>query len=507
MTDLYACSAGTLARLIRDGEISAGRGDRGAPGADRAGQPGGERRRHAGRRAGAWRRPARPTGGARPAPRCRRCTGCRSCTRTPTRRPGSAPRWARRSWPTTCPDVDELIIARLRAAGTIALGKTNVPEFAAGSHTFNPLFGLPATRTTRPARRAAAAAARRPRWPPACARSPTAATSAARCATRPRSATWSACGRPSAGCRPTPTRCPWHNLGVGGPMARTVDDVALLLSVIAGPDPRVPVSLAEPGSSFARGAPARCPRRCASRSARTSAARCRSTRRSSRRSRRRPGVRRARGRVEPALPDLRGAEEAFRIRRAWLFATNLGPVLDAAATRSRPPSAGTSSRAGHCAPPTWPARSSLLAALYERTAAFFAQLRRAAAADHPGAAVRRRPGVPDPDRRPGAGSYLDWMRSCSDITATGAPAITRARPASARAGSRSGCRSSGRTAVRRRCSAWPSSSRRPPATPPAGRRGRPRVRGGSPGRRAGRRCPSGPSAACRRSPSSSTASG
>ena len=41
----------------------------------------------------------------------------------------------------TVPEQDELVVARLKAAGAIRVGKTNVPEFAAGSHTFNPLFG------------------------------------------------------------------------------------------------------------------------------------------------------------------------------------------------------------------------------------------------------------------------------------------------------------------------------------------------------------------------------
>ena len=43
----------------------------------------------------------------------------------------------------------------------------------------------------------------------------------------------------------------WSTLSVSGPMARTVPDVALLLSVMAGPDPRCPISITEPGSRFA----------------------------------------------------------------------------------------------------------------------------------------------------------------------------------------------------------------------------------------------------------------
>src|SRR3954451_13713089 len=39
------------------------------------------------------------------------------------------------------PDSDDLLVERIRAAGAVPIGKTNVPEFAAGSHTFNPVFG------------------------------------------------------------------------------------------------------------------------------------------------------------------------------------------------------------------------------------------------------------------------------------------------------------------------------------------------------------------------------
>src|SRR5690606_30763367 len=61
------------------------------------------------------------------------------------------------------------------------------------------------------------------------------------------------------GFRPSPGRVPsWPKqfssdaLAVHGPMARSVADVALLLSVMAGPDPRVPISLPEPGAIFRR---------------------------------------------------------------------------------------------------------------------------------------------------------------------------------------------------------------------------------------------------------------
>src|SRR5439155_151124 len=49
---------------------------------------------------------------------------------------------------------------------------------------------------------------------------------------------------------PWPTDAPWGTLHVPGPMARTVSDVALMLSVMAGPDPRSPVAIAQSGDCF-----------------------------------------------------------------------------------------------------------------------------------------------------------------------------------------------------------------------------------------------------------------
>src|SRR5262249_47716108 len=59
--------------------------------------------------------------------------------------------------------------------------------------------------------------------------------------------------RPSAGRVPSwPAYNAWYSLAVLGPMARTVQDLALQLTVMAGPDARAPISIAEPGSIFAR---------------------------------------------------------------------------------------------------------------------------------------------------------------------------------------------------------------------------------------------------------------
>ena len=84
------------------------------------------------------RRPTPPSGATR---RPGRCTACRSPSRT-SRTPRACGRpTARRSTATTSRPPTRCIVARLRRAGAIVIGKTNTPEFGAGSQTFNPVFG------------------------------------------------------------------------------------------------------------------------------------------------------------------------------------------------------------------------------------------------------------------------------------------------------------------------------------------------------------------------------
>ena len=80
------------------------------------------------------------------------------------------------------PTEDHIMAERLKAAGAILIGKTNTPEFGAGSQTFNKVFG--ATRNPYDLSKTCggSSAARRWRWPAAWCRSPTAATSPLRCA-------------------------------------------------------------------------------------------------------------------------------------------------------------------------------------------------------------------------------------------------------------------------------------------------------------------------------------
>lgn len=150
------------------------------------------------------------------------------------------------------PEQNSLMVQRLIDAGAIVIGKTNTPEFGAGSHTFNDLFG-----TTR-----------NPYDLDKCAGGSSGGSAAALASRMLALADGSDMGgslrnpaafcnvvgfRPSLGCVPHwPNPMAWQcRLGVEGPMARSVGDAALLLSVMAGDDPRDPLSYAQETGRFA----------------------------------------------------------------------------------------------------------------------------------------------------------------------------------------------------------------------------------------------------------------
>ena len=148
------------------------------------------------------------------------------------------------------PDQDMLIVERMRHAGAITIGKTNTPEFGAGSQTFNEVFGATLnpydlTKTCGGSSGGAAVAL-------ACGMVPLADGSDLGGSLRNPANFCNVVGfRTAPGRVPVyPVRDVWSPFSVEGPMARTVQDVALFLSVLAGPDRRVPISIAEPGSMF-----------------------------------------------------------------------------------------------------------------------------------------------------------------------------------------------------------------------------------------------------------------
>lgn len=148
------------------------------------------------------------------------------------------------------PDQDELFVERLKRAGAIVIGKTNVPEFGAGSQTFNSVFG--ATRNPYDLTKTCGGSSGGGAVALACGMIPLADGSDVGGSVRNPPSFNNVVGlRPSPGRIPRyPNDQPWSTLGVLGPMARTVRDAALLLSVMAGPDPRDPLSISEDPALF-----------------------------------------------------------------------------------------------------------------------------------------------------------------------------------------------------------------------------------------------------------------
>ncbi|HEV7994098.1 MAG TPA: amidase [Gemmatimonadaceae bacterium] len=146
------------------------------------------------------------------------------------------------------PATDALIVTRVRDAGAIMLGKTNTPEFGAGSNTFNAVFGptrnaYDLTKTVGGSSGGAAAALR-------CGMVPLATGSDYGGSLRNPAAFNNVVGlRPSPG-RVTDDDGSWSPMAMLGPMARTVADVALLFSTIVGPHAPDPLSIDEDGARF-----------------------------------------------------------------------------------------------------------------------------------------------------------------------------------------------------------------------------------------------------------------
>jgi amidase len=156
----------------------------------------------------------------------------------------------------TMPTEDSVFVDRLRRAGVLPIGKTNAPEFGMGSHTYNKVYGttLNPYDTTKSAGGSSGGAA----VALATGMLPIADGSDLGGSLRNPGNFNNIVGfRPSVGLTPTwPTNFPLLGFSVNGPLARNVADVALLMSVMAGPDARDPSLLPIDPAVF-RGALAR----------------------------------------------------------------------------------------------------------------------------------------------------------------------------------------------------------------------------------------------------------
>lgn len=322
------------------------------------------------------------------------------------------------------PDRDHLVVERLRRAGAITVGKTNVPELGMGSHTVNPVFG--ATRNPYDPFRSAGGSSGGAGAALACGMQPLADGSDTGGSLRNPASFNNVVGlRPSSGRVPSwPDKAPWGQLSVKGPMARTVTDVALALSVLAGPDPRSPLALETPGSAFAgplegdvRGlriawspdlggtVPVDAEVRDALRPA--------------------VDVFASLGcEVEEACPDLSGADEVFLVQRAWQMELAYGSLLDEHRHRMATDVVWNIEEGRKLTGPDLGRAQMLQAALFHRVREFFESydllllpVSQVAPFDI------RLPYPASVDGTP-METYLDWMRSAYLISVTGCPALS-----------------------------------------------------------------------------------
>jgi amidase len=322
------------------------------------------------------------------------------------------------------PKRDELIVERIRAAGVVTIGKTNVPEWAAGSHTFNPVFGT--TRNPYDLSRSAGGSSGGAAAALASGMVPLADGSDMGGSLRNPASFNNVVGlRPSVGRVPSwPATNAWDVTSVGGPMARNVDDLALLLSVVAGPSTRAPLSLEAPGSTFAPPLEGDLVGVRVALSADLGGA-FQVDHAVAAVVRDQAGVLQAAGAsVEDAHPVLHGADAAFRTLRAWVFQHRFRALL-----AKRPDGFKESLRdnilAGADLTGADIARAyQQLTSIHDRMRAFFETydvLALPVSQVPPFSAEIEYPADINGEQQ---ATYLDWMRSAYLITVTGCPAIS-----------------------------------------------------------------------------------
>jgi amidase len=321
------------------------------------------------------------------------------------------------------PDEDALIIERLHAAGAVTIGKTNTPEFGAGSQTFNEVFG----RTLNPYDTGKT-----------CGGSSGGAAVALACGMMPvadGSDMGGSLRNPASFCnvvglRPSPGRVPvwpketaWFPFSVQGPMARTVQDVALLLSAMAGPDRRSPIAIVEPGDRF------RAPLTRDLTGTRVAWSadlgglpidpRVTAVLGAQRKTFETLGCV-----VEDGEPDFTDAREIFQVWRAWSFGTKYGPLLAEHRAEMKDTVVWNIEQASKLTARELGEAEVKRTRLYHRVREFMERheflvlpVTQVPPFDVTTPYVTEINGVRLP-------TYIDWMRACSDITVTGLPAIS-----------------------------------------------------------------------------------
>lgn len=321
------------------------------------------------------------------------------------------------------PTRSALLVERQQAAGAISIGKTNTPEFGAGSQTFNAVFG--ATRNPYDLGKTCGGSSGGSAVALATGMAPLADGTDMGGSLRCPANYCNVVGmRPSVGRVPDfPSQNGWSNLSVHGPMARSVADLALHLSVMAGHDARDPMAISQGGEQF------RAPLQADMRGKRIAWSMDlgglpvdpRVTR-----------VLEAQRKVledlgcivEEDCPDFRDAHDIFMTLRAYAFELHYGAIMD------RHPGVLKDTIVWNIEAGRKLSASQLARAEKLRTALFMRMHRFMEKYDFLVGPVNQVPPFdidqPYVDEIAGVkmDNYIDWMRSCYYITATTHPAMS-----------------------------------------------------------------------------------
>ena len=321
------------------------------------------------------------------------------------------------------PDKDALLVERLREAGAILLGKTNTPEFGAGSQTFNKVFGV--TKNPYDLSKTCGGSSGGAAVSVACRMLPFADGSDLGGSLRNPTNFCNVVGfRPSVGRVPSwPSQSGWNSFAVDGPIARTVEDASLMLSVLAGPDLRSPLSLPENGDVF------RKPLERDLKGVRIAwsadlgglpvDSRVTETLEAQREVFADLGCI-----VEEGFPDFSDADEIFKNFRAWFYEMNLGSLLPEHRDKMKETVVWNIEAGMKLSGPELGRAEVKRTALFHRVREFMQDY------DFLALPVSQVPPFPIEQEFVSEingvkmETYLDWMRSCYFISVTGQPAIS-----------------------------------------------------------------------------------
>ncbi len=321
------------------------------------------------------------------------------------------------------PGEDHLLVERLGRAGAITVGKTNTPEFGAGSQTFNAVFGTTLnpydpSKTCGGSSGGAAVAV-------ACGLLPFADGSDLGASLRNPANFCNVVGfRPSSGRVPSrPAQNPWSSMTELGPLARTAADAAFLLAAMAGPDPRAPASYNEPGKVFARplGRDFRRVRVAWSRDLGGLPVQARVRRVLERQVRTFASLGCI---VEQAEPDLACADEAFHVLRALAFVQKHGALMQTRRADFKPDIVWNYDQGRTLSAERIARAETLRAQAYERLRTFLERYEFLLLPVNQVAPFAASEAWPKAIEGTPIDNYLDWMKSCYRITVTGHPAIS-----------------------------------------------------------------------------------